>query len=244
MPIKYLLRLDDACPTMYRRNWDCIEEILDKHNIKPLVGIIPDNQDPSLLYEEYDSNFLKRIKKWQDKNWFLALHGYDHLCYNKDGGLNPIHNRSEFAGVVFEKQKEKISTGMRYFLDNNLHIDCFFAPSHTFDRNTIESLKTESNIRIISDTIAFNPYKKYGIIFIPQQFGRFRIINIPGTWTFCYHPNTMDADVIDQFSNFIEKYRRRFISFQDLDFSRTKNITLKDMLYQKVYFLFRKLKYR
>lgn len=38
--VKYLVRLDDACPTMYSDRWQKIEEILDKHKIKPMVGII------------------------------------------------------------------------------------------------------------------------------------------------------------------------------------------------------------
>jgi predicted deacetylase len=242
--ITYLLRLDDACPSMNHRNWNYIEGILDSQNIKPMVGIIPNNQDASLLYDEYDTNFVKNLKEWEKKGWSLAMHGYDHRYCSMKGGINPVHNRSEFAGVALEKQKEKIGMGIKYFRDSDFHIDYFFAPSHTFDQNTIEALKTESNIRIISDTIAFNPYKKYGIIFIPQQFGRFRVINIPGIWTFCYHPNVMDDNTIVQFSDFIKKHKQRFVSFGELDLTKVKNITLKDILYQKIYFMFRKIKYR
>jgi hypothetical protein len=62
--IKYLLRLDDACHTMNRTNWNKVESILDKYKIKPMVGIIPDNKDVSLEYDKYDNDFLEQIITW------------------------------------------------------------------------------------------------------------------------------------------------------------------------------------
>ena len=41
----YLIRLDDACPTMDVVKWDKIEKMLDKYHIKPMVGIVPANND-------------------------------------------------------------------------------------------------------------------------------------------------------------------------------------------------------
>ena len=43
---KYLIRLDDACPTMDWGKWRRMERILDKYKVKPMVGIIPENNDP------------------------------------------------------------------------------------------------------------------------------------------------------------------------------------------------------
>ena len=76
---KYLIRLDDACPTMDKMKWDRIEEILDKFNIKPLVGIIPANNDSELFINEYDSTFWNKARLWQLKGWSIALHGYDQI---------------------------------------------------------------------------------------------------------------------------------------------------------------------
>ena len=42
---QYLIRLDDACPTMNFSRWRVIEEILDKYHIAPLVGIVPSCED-------------------------------------------------------------------------------------------------------------------------------------------------------------------------------------------------------
>ena len=40
---KYLIRLDDACPTMDAGRWLKMEMLLDQYGIRPMVGIIPAN---------------------------------------------------------------------------------------------------------------------------------------------------------------------------------------------------------
>src|ERR1035437_7188658 len=131
----YLIRIDDACPTMDKRKWDRIEEILDKYRIKPMVGIVPNNQDIDLFVNEYDEFFWEKARTWQKKDWTIALHGYDHVYLTNKGGINPVHNRSEFAGLSLRKQEEKIEKGISILNEHNLHANYFFAPSHTFDEN-------------------------------------------------------------------------------------------------------------
>ena len=48
MTTKYLIRLDDACPTMDSVKWEKMLNILDRYEVKPMVGIIPHNEDPKL----------------------------------------------------------------------------------------------------------------------------------------------------------------------------------------------------
>ena len=62
--VKYLVRLDDACPTMDRSKWGKIEAILDKYNIKPMVGIIPANNDTTLKIDEVDNFFWEKAFRW------------------------------------------------------------------------------------------------------------------------------------------------------------------------------------
>ena len=83
MQVKYLIRLDDACPTMKKEMWDRIEALLDSYGIKPMVGIIPDNADKDLKIDEEDTFFWEKARQWQSKKWSIALHGYDH-CYILD----------------------------------------------------------------------------------------------------------------------------------------------------------------
>ena len=51
---QYILRLDDASDYMDIKKWQRMEELLDRYGIKPLVGVIPDNRDSSLIdtYEQ------------------------------------------------------------------------------------------------------------------------------------------------------------------------------------------------
>lgn len=43
----------------------------------------------------------------EKKGWIIALHGYEHVFETTSGGINPVNNKSEFAGVNLEKQKKK-----------------------------------------------------------------------------------------------------------------------------------------
>lgn len=36
----YVIRLDDACPTMNHANWNRMEYLLDKYSVRPIVGVI------------------------------------------------------------------------------------------------------------------------------------------------------------------------------------------------------------
>lgn len=43
MSAKYIFRLDDICPNMNWDNFYRLEEIFDKYDVKPVVGVIPNN---------------------------------------------------------------------------------------------------------------------------------------------------------------------------------------------------------
>ena len=154
----FIIRLDDACPTMKTDKWQRIEEILDRFSVKPLVGVIPDNKDEKQMYAPYDSSFWNRVSIWQDKGWDIALHGYSHVYTEKEAGILPYWRKSEFAGVPYDLQAEKIKKGLSILSEHGIRPMSFFAPSHTFDINTLRALHNNSDIRIISDGISFSPY--------------------------------------------------------------------------------------
>ena len=56
---KFIIRLDDACPTMDKKR-DKIEKILNELNIKPLVAII-NNKDSSMKLNK-NTSFLEKNK--------------------------------------------------------------------------------------------------------------------------------------------------------------------------------------
>jgi hypothetical protein len=114
--------------------------------------------------------------------------------------------------------------------------DIFFAPSHTFDENTLKAIEKETPIRIISDTIATDVYRKGSFCFIPQQSGVVR--NLPfKTVTFCYHPNTMKEKDYSALEQFLELNRQDFsrVDIKDLlGTSRKKNLV--DNIFNWLYF--------
>lgn len=109
---KLFLRLDDACPKRNINNWNRIENLLDKYNVKPLVGIIPACKDPDMEKYPIDEKFWDvQVQSWKLKNWTFAMHGFNHVFGSMCCGINPVNNYSEFAGLSFEVQCQKIRGG-------------------------------------------------------------------------------------------------------------------------------------
>src|SRR5262249_45394891 len=79
MKPKYLVRLDDARPTMHERRWTAVEDILYRYSIKPIVAIVPRNEDTKLQCEAPRDDFWDRARRWQRNGWTIAMHGYDHV---------------------------------------------------------------------------------------------------------------------------------------------------------------------
>ena len=231
----YLLRLDDASRYMNKSNWKKMEQLLDRYSIKPIIGIIPDNQDKELLKYGEVEGFWELAKNWQDKGWIIALHGCTHVYETEDGGINPVNMRSEFAGLPLDSQKDKIRTGYSVLMNHEIHPDLFYAPSHTFDLNTLKALKEETDIRVISDTVANDVYYENDFFFIPQQSGSVRKLPFK-TVTFCYHPNTMKDTDFDVLEDFLKQYGDRFdvVNINEL---KEKRKSFYDKALSKLYFL-------
>lgn len=232
---KYILRLDDACEKMDIEKWDKMEQLLDKYGVKPLVGVIPHCEDPMMDDYQVDSNFWSKVNNWISKDWSIAMHGYNHVYSTECGGINPINNCSEFAGEPLEVQKEKIRKGISIMREHGINPKTFFAPSHTFDRNTLLALKAESDINIISDTIANDVYYQDDFQFVPQQSGRVRKLPFKVV-TFCYHPNMMQENDFVYLEQFLEKNAVLFTKFE-LILNGKRKLSIFDKVLKKIYFL-------
>lgn len=235
---RLLMRLDDFSEYLDIDKWKRMKELLDKYDIKPLFGIIPNNCDSNLLKYGRIDNFWEIAEKWTKDGWTPALHGYSHVFETRNGGINPVNKKSEFAGLSLQQQREKIKEGIRILKEHNIIPQYFFAPAHTFDTNTIEALRKESSIRIISDTIANDVYYSNGFWFVPQQAGHCRKLPFK-TVTFCYHPNTMSDMDFEKLEVFLKKNSSKFGKFDEtIKYKRNYNIL--DDIYRKMYFIRKK----
>lgn len=240
----YIIRLDDACSYCDTEKWQRIEVLLDKYSIKPIVAVIPNCEDP-LIRDKYvkDESFWNKARSWQEKGWIIALHGYNHVYINRNAkGINPINDYSEFVGVALNEQKEKIRNGLEIFKKQGLTTSIFVAPAHSFDVNTLRALEEESNIRIISDTIARDIYWHDGFYFIPQQCGAFRRLPFRIV-TGCYHPNSMNNESFIKLETFIRKNHTAFGGLDMFTLSK-RRLGLADKLIRSTYFMRRYMKRR
>ena len=241
---QYLIRLDDACPTMDDRLWGRMEVLLDLYGVKPMVGVIPHNEDPKQLITIDDFDFWGKVAAWEKKGWTIALHGYNH-CYTSNKGmkgLNPMWRRSEFAGLPLDEQREKIRRGVSIMRDNGLNPKFFFAPSHTFDKNTLVALREESEIRMISDTVGRYPYRYGDMWMIPQITGHCSEMPFDGIYTFCLHPNIMNERAFRALEDFLEKHHKQFVGFGDVDLTNYGSKSLVDKCLSWLFFTYRHLR--
>lgn len=241
---RYLIRLDDACPTMNRQKWDRMEALLDKYSIKPMVGVIPHNEDEEQKINKEDASFWDKVISWEKRGWTIALHGYNH-CYTCDGGLkglNPMWRRSEFAGLPLDAQRQKIKNGAAILKEFGVIPKYFFAPSHTFDENTLEALREESEIRIVSDTIGRFPYRYKDFWFIPQISGHCVKMPFRGVYTFCFHPNVMSGGAFEIMEDFLKAHNDDFVSFEEIDLNKYGKKRFFDKLLSWLFFTYRRIR--
>ena len=206
-----LIRLDDISANMSWKYMDKCELLFDKFNIKPLLGIIPENKDPELLKYPKNSHFWERVESWKKKGWEISMHGYSHL-YERQTNKKDIFNYgggSEFFGLDYENQLNKIKSGLEKFREKNISIRSFFAPNHTYDSNTLKALD-KSGIRIVIDGYGLFPYSKFNLIFIPQLF--YKEIILPfGIQSTQIHLNYWDDEYFLNFENFINKNYNKIV---------------------------------
>lgn len=240
MHAKYLLRFDDICSTMDWVAWEKIEHALLKYKVRPILAVVPDNQDPKLVYSKDNKNFWKKIQSLQSLGFTIAIHGYQHKYETDDAGIVGLNNMSEFAGLSKEIQEEKIEKALNIFEDNGIKVRVWVAPSHSFDRNTIKILK-KRDIELISDGYYLRPVKYLGATWIPQQIWKFRYFPF-GIWTVCLHHNGMNDRDISALVRNIIAFNRHIINLDDIDCDKVSSKNFIDHVFSKVWLKFIKLK--
>ena len=208
-----LIRLDDIAENM---NWSLMKKcelLFDKYNIKPLLGVVSNNQDPELLSYQKNDNFWNQIRAWKKKKWEISMHGYTHI-YDRETEKKDYFNyggKSEFFGHSYDEQFLRINSSLKIFKKENIEIRSFFAPNHTYDENTFSALKA-NNINNVIDGYGLMPFKKKKLNFIPQLF--YKEISLPiGIQSTQIHLNYWKEEDFLNFEKFIEKNKSKIISF-------------------------------
>ena len=208
-----LIRLDDIAENM---NWDLMEKselLFEKYEIKPVLGVIPNNKDKELLSHPKADDFWQKLRNWKDKGWEISMHGYTHV-YDKNTNKKDYFKYggdSEFCGHSLTTQMSRIESGLKKFRDEKIQIRSFFAPNHTYDKNTFAALKN-SGINEVIDGYGLMPYTENQIKFVPQLF--YKVFALPfGIQTTQIHLNYWKQKEFDDFERFVDNNYKKIITY-------------------------------
>jgi predicted deacetylase len=211
MSVKFLLRFDDMCPTINWAVWQKLEDVMIEEDVRPILSVIPDNQDINLHEGQPNEHFWDKVRAWQARGWTIGLHGYQHRYVSKSPGLVGLKPYSEFAGVPFEDQQAKLKLAMEIFAREGVRADCWVAPAHSFDENTVRVL-IALGVSTISDGLALYPHRdSQNVMWIPQQLWRFRAVPF-GVWTICIHSTDDLYLYSEHFRRCIRQYKHSMTS--------------------------------
>ena len=211
--VYYTFRLDDITPTM---NWDKflrLKDIFDRHGMKPIIGIVPQSTDSKLLIDPPRSDYWEYLKQLEREGWTLAQHGCNHQYITKKKGIFHLEPKSEFAGISFKEQYEKIKRGKDILQKHNIFTNIFFAPSNTYDINTLKALK-ENGFDIIPSSYTTMPYESHGILFIPGRYAE--PVEGKGLITIYLHTNTIREELYNNIDQFLASHRDSCISYSQM----------------------------
>ena len=234
--MKIAIRMDDITPDMDWKKFLEFKEILDQYRIKPLIGVVPDNQDKMLSIDGAKEDFWSYIRELQKEGWVIAMHGYRHLYDGNCGGMFPLNNFSEFAGNSLAVQREKIARGKEKLEEQGIFTDFFMAPAHAYDENTLIALK-ENGFCKITDGFGKYPYLWQDMTFYPISFRMSDSLKQPeGYTTLVVHTNTIEN--MDYYKVMLREHRESFISYSEymrvLPEAKTKSEMRKEYLMAKL----------
>lgn len=209
------IRIDDACPRMDQGRFYDMVATIEKCGIKGLIGIVPDCNDDKLNQSEEDSLFWEKMRELQQRGWVLAQHGYKHVYDICGKNLVAKRKESEFAGHTYSEQREKILNGKSILEANGIETDVFFAPAHTYDRNTLKALRS-LGFRYVSDGCTRSCYKWYGLKLVPCRIQGLPKKRDHGIITIVTHPCVMSAKDYDEFVRYINNNKESMVNYSTL----------------------------
>lgn len=213
--MKIAIRIDDITTDMDWEAFTRFKEILDQLHICPLIGVVPDNQDQNLVRGKAKADYWEYIQSLQTEGWSIALHGHTHVYQTKSRGLFPLNRFSEFAGVPYEKQREKIRSGMSIFEQHHISTKIFMAPGHSYDSVTLRVLR-EMGFEYMTDGYGNRPYRYKGMTFLPISFHFQRAFRDREGYTcLVFHLNGMKKEQLDHVEQLLASHQEQLISYSE-----------------------------
>lgn len=215
--MKIAVRLDDITPDMDWERFLKFKKLLDRYQVKPLIGVVPDNKDENLKGSDKGKpeDFWAYLAELKKSGWTIAMHGYQHVYTTKEGGLFPLNDFSEFAGVSYEKQRRMLETGKAILREKGIETDLFMAPAHSYDQNTLRALK-DAGFRALTDGFGSCPYQYKGLIFYPISF---RISSTlqkkKGYSTMVVHAATNTEQDLERYEGYFQRKDVQWISYEE-----------------------------
>ncbi|MCR5502595.1 MAG: DUF2334 domain-containing protein [Lachnospiraceae bacterium] len=209
--MKIAIRLDDITPEMDWPKFHRFRELLDRYGIRPLIGVIPENRDDTVAgsSDGAPADFFQYVRSLRDNGWSVAMHGCYHRYVTKKGGIFPLNDFSEFAGVPYETQRLTLQKGRRILSEKGIDTDLFMAPAHSYDKNTLKALR-EAGFTKVTDGFGSRPYRMSGLIFYPISFRKSTSLEKKeGFTTFVVHTNTMEERDFTRYEELFEKAAKK-----------------------------------
>lgn len=212
--VQYIFRFDDVAPTMRWDRFTRLRDTMRQSGCVGLLGVIPDNEDPTLLAEPpVPGDFWAEMRALSDEGWQIAMHGYRHRYETEDGGLLDINPRSEFAGLPLAVQRQKLERGLERLREYGLETDVFMPPGHSFDRTTLRACR-DLGLRAVTDGYALYPYSLEGVLLVPQMLAGPRPWPV-GVHTTCFHVNEMSDAQLERTEQFVTRHAARVVPFAE-----------------------------
>lgn len=212
---KIAVRMDDITPDMNWDNFRFFQRLFQEAGITPLLGIVPDNQDPKLSCGGAREDFYEVMKQLKDEGYSLAMHGFRHVYSTRKGGLFPLNDYSEFAGLPYDEQEKMLALGRDELRRHGIETDIFMAPAHSYDKNTIKALKAAGFTRI-TDGFGKRPYRYKGMTFYPISFMMNRSLKRKrGATTIVLHANTVTDEQKERYRRIFKEYGKNMISYSE-----------------------------
>ncbi len=227
--MRIAVRLDDITPDMDWERFFKFKTLLDRYQVKPLIGVVPDNRDENLKKKDDSSkkqvkkagsfpapdDFWAYVKELEACGWVVAMHGCYHVYTTDKGGLFPLNNFSELAGVSLERQREMLEEGTRILKEKGIETDIFMAPAHSYDVNTLKALK-ETGFEALTDGFGSMPYSFMGLKFYPISFRlESTLQKKQGFSTMVVHTDTLSDRDLERYENYFKNPKAEWIDYKE-----------------------------